>query len=112
MAEKIFPLSRPITVHGDKGATEMKTITLREPTLDEVTDEGFGMPFRFVEWREGSVVKSETVVNGPILKKWIARMSGLDGGTLSGMHPRDLQAIIQWLGDELRPAGDDGKNSA
>jgi hypothetical protein len=45
-------------------------------------------------------------VNGPIMQRWLSRLSGLDPGVLGQIAPRDMQPMMRWVGAQLTDVGE------
>lgn len=107
---KTFTLSKPIKIVGKSGIEERKTIELRDPTADDMFD--LSMPAHIIRHENENTkqVSIEMVMDGPSLKKWVEKLSGLMAAEMGQMAARDVQAMFLWLSGELNPAGD-SKNS-
>lgn len=97
MTEKTFPLSEPIKTHGEKGAVDLKEITLRSPKARELFD--YGVPFTEAD-----------MIDGPVLRQWIVRLSGQGADVVDELGLAETIQIAKWVGGFFKAAGTDAKN--
>ncbi|MEY3760064.1 MAG: hypothetical protein RIR39_1555 [Pseudomonadota bacterium] len=94
MSNKIIKLSKPI-IEGDIEHTEL---TLREPTIDDISKIGY--PFLLIETDNGTAVQVQ--VN--IILKYASTLGGVPPSCIKTLKISDLSniqaAVMSFFGDE------------
>lgn len=80
------PLKKPITAH----AEELRSITLREPTAEDVMAEGF--PTLMVPSTDGKSVAVDIRAN--VVGRYISRLGGIPMSSVKTLSLPDLQACM------------------
>jgi hypothetical protein len=98
----VLPLRKPITVHGDAGPKELKSLTLKMPSGRLVRR--LGEPFTTKNESDGAGgVRFEFRVNPALASEYLAEMSGVEADLLDQMHARDVLDAFDAIVKMLRP---------